>query len=204
MFTGIISETSKVKKISATKSGFSIEICNLRKAKLGESINVNGVCSTVVKKVYLPGRAAQNISFVYMPETLRLSNLRLLKKGDIVNIEQSMRLSDRLNGHIILGHIDGKGKILNITKEGNSQVFEIKIPGRNFKKLLVYKGSVAVEGISLTVVKVLRNSFLVKIIPYTLKHTNLKYKKKGDFVNLESDILAKYASRTKSSQHGFL
>ena len=189
MFTGIIKKTSKVKNIKPQGGGFGVEIKNnLGKIKLGESITVNGVCSTVKK-------TGKNISFEYMPETLRLSNLGSLKKGDIVNLEQSMRMEDRLDGHIVLGHIDGKGEILDIKKEGNSQIFDIEVPAREFKKLLVYKGSVAVEGISLTVAKVLRNSFLVKIIPYTLKQTNLQFKKKGDKVNLEFDILAKYANK---------
>ena len=177
----------------------SLEIANtLRKVKAGESISVNGVCSTVKK-------AGKNISFEYMPETLKLTNLGLLKKGDMVNLETSLRFGDKLDGHIVLGHIDGKGKILKIKKEGNSQVFEISpVRGRegsqrpsasNGMKFLVYKGSVAVEGISLTVAKVLPNSFIVKIIPYTLKHTNLGSKKVGDAVNLEFDILAKYANQ---------
>jgi len=189
MFTGIISKTSKVKKIKPTNKGLSLEILNsLQKTKSGESINVNGVCSTI-KKI------GKSIFFEYMPETLKLSNLGLLKKGDTVNTEQSMRLNDRLDGHIVLGHIDENGKIMHIKKEGNSQVFEIKVPSKKFIKFLVYKGSVAVEGISLTVATVLKNSFIVKIIPYTLKHTNLKFKKVGDLVNLEFDILAKYANK---------
>ena len=130
-----------------------------------------------------------------MPETLNLSNLSFLKKGDEINVEQSMRLNDRLDGHIVLGHIDGKGKILSIKAEGNSKVFEIKIPDKKFEKFLVYKGSVAMEGISLTVAKVLKNSFIVKIIPHTFENTNLKFKKVGDEVNLEFDILAKYANK---------
>src|SRR5258708_5031224 len=130
-----------------------------------------------------------------MPETLRLSNLGFLKKGDTVNIEQSMRLSDRLDGHIVLGHIDHKGKIISIKKEGNSKIFEIKVPDKKFIKFLVFKGSVAVEGISLTVAKVFKGNFIVKIIPYTLRNTNLKYKQKNDFLNLEFDILAKYANK---------
>ncbi len=189
MFTGIISKTSKIKKVNTPKGSFSIEVINnLGKVKLGESISVNGVCSTIQK-------TGRNISFEYMPETLKLSNLELLKKGDRVNIEQSMHLGKRLDGHIMLGHIDGKGEILDITKEGNSQVFKIKVPDRKFHKFLFYKGSIAIEGISLTVAQVLKNSFIVKIIPYTLKHTNLKYKKKGDFLNLEFDILVKYANK---------
>ncbi|OGI60784.1 riboflavin synthase subunit alpha [Candidatus Nomurabacteria bacterium RIFCSPHIGHO2_01_FULL_38_19] len=189
MFTGIISKTSKVKNINPNKDGLSLEILNnLRKVKLGESININGVCSTVKK-------FAKNISFEYMPETLKLSNLDFLKKGDTVNTEQSICLSDRLDGHIVLGHIDTRGEIVNIAKEGNSKVFNIRMPKKKFMKFLVYKGSIAVEGISLTVAKVLKNNFLVKIIPHTLEHTNLKFKKKGNIVNLEFDILAKYANK---------
>lgn len=198
MFTGIISKTAKVKKVNAKKGGLSIEILNnLGKVKSGESIAINGVCSTVKKLAPSKGGVGRNISFEYMPESLKLSNLGFLKKGDTVNIERSMRLGDRLNGHIILGHIDGRGEILNIEKEGNSQMFNIKMPNQKFYKFLVYKGSVTVEGISLTAAKVLRHSFIVKIIPYTLKHTNLKYKKKDDFLNLEFDILAKYAHASK-------
>jgi len=191
MFTGIIKKTSSLKNIQPVKGGLEIEISNnFGKIKLGESININGVCSTVKK-------SGKNIFFEYMPETLNLSNLSFLKKGDEVNIEQSMRLNDRLDGHIVLGHIDGKGKILSIKAEGNSKVFEIKIPDKKFEKFLVYKGSVAVEGISLTVAKVPKDSFVVKIIPHTLENTNLKFKKVDDEVNLEFDILAKYVSRTK-------
>jgi riboflavin synthase len=189
MFTGIIKKTSKVKDINIKNSSFYVEILNnLGKIKLGESININGVCSTVKK-------SGKNISFEYMPETLNLSNLGFLKRGDEINIEQSMRLNDRIDGHIVLGHIDGKGQILSIKKEGNSQVFEIQIPEKKFHQFLVYKGSVAVEGISLTITKVSKKSFVVKIIPYTFKNTNLKSKKKGDFLNLEFDILAKYANK---------
>jgi len=189
MFTGIIKKTSKVSGVKKRKGNFSVEITNnLGKVKLGESISVNGVCSTIKK-------SGAKISFDYTPETLKLSNLGLLNKGDTVNIEQSMHWGDRMDGHMVLGHIDGKGKILNITKEGNSRVLEIKVFEKKFMKFLVYKGSIAAEGISLTVVKILKNSFIVKIVPYTLKHTNLKLKKKGDFVNLEFDILAKYANK---------
>lgn len=196
MFTGIIKKTSKVEKVKFMKDSFSVDIFNnLGRLKIGESISINGVCSTIKKLTSPRGDSAKNISFEYMPETLRLTNLGFLKKGDIVNIEQSMRLSDRLDGHIVLGHIDGKGKILSIKKEGNSKVFYIKVPNKKFIKFLAYKGSIAVEGISLTVAEVLKNSFMVKIIPHTLKNTNLKFKKKGDEINLEFDILAKYANQ---------
>ena len=188
MFTGIIKKTAKVKNVRLVNGGFSLEVLNnLGKVKIGQSISVNGVCSTVKK-------SGESLHFEYMPETLKISNLEFLKKGDIVNLEQSMRLNDRLDGHIVLGHIDAKAKIISIKKEENSRVLEIQV-AKAFKKLLVYKGSVAVEGISLTVAKVSKNSFLIKIIPYTLSHTNLKFKRVGDFVNLEFDIMVKYANQ---------
>ena len=191
MFTGIISKTSKVKNIKSKKGGLRVEIANnLGKVKPGESIAVNGICSTARK-------SGKNIYLEYMPESLKLSNLGFLKKNDIVNLEQSMRLNDRLSGHIVLGHIDGKSKIISIKKEGNSRVFKLEISDKQFKKFLVYKGAIAIEGISLTITRVLNNFFTVKILPYTLKHTNLKNKKEGDFVNLEFDILAKYIHANK-------
>ena len=199
MFTGIISKTSKIVSATSNKNGMFLEIENkIKKAKIGlpaealakegESISINGVCSTVKK-------AGKILAFDYMPETLKLTNLAQLKKGDIVNLEQSLRFGDTLSGHIVLGHIDGKGKIESIQKEGNSLAFEIRIPNKAFKKFLIYKGSVAVEGISLTIAKVLKDSFTVKIIPHTLENTNLKFKKKGDLLNIEFDILAKYAQQ---------
>ncbi len=188
MFTGIIQKTSKVANIKSNKNRMLLEVINnLGKIKLGESISVNGVCSTVKG-------SNKNISFEYMPETLKLSNMSLLKKNDLVNLERSMKFGDRLDGHIVLGHIDTTGKIISIKREGNSNVFEIKID-KKFRKFLVYKGSIALEGISLTTTKVSTSSFVVKILPYTLKNTNLKSKQKGDTVNLEFDILAKYVSR---------
>lgn len=191
MFTGIISKTAKVKKITAKSGGLVIEIPNtLGKVKLGESITINGVCSTVKK-------SGVSLSFEYMPESLKLSNLSFVKKGDTVNLERSMKFGDRLDGHIVLGHIDGKGKILNIVKEGNSSIFEVEVPDKKFRKLLVYKGSVTVEGISLTVAKVSKKSFTIKVIPYTMSHTNLKEKKVKGYLNLEFDILAKYANAAK-------
>lgn len=194
MFTGIIKKTAKVQNVKATEDGLLVEVLNnFGKIKIGESISINGVCSTVKKL----NKNKSRIVFEYMPETLKLSNLSLLKRGGVVNTEQSMRMSDRLDGHIVLGHIDGKGKIVSIKKEGNSRVFEIKVPQKSFKKFLVYKGSVAVEGVSLTVAKVFKDNFTVKIIPYTLENTNLKFKKRGDAVNLEFDILAKYANANK-------
>lgn len=188
MFTGIV-KTSKIKNARPTSKGLVLEVLNnFKKTKIGESIAVNGVCSTAIKN-------GKNIIFEYMPESLRVSNLGFLKKDDTVNVERSMRLSDRLDGHIVLGHIDATRKIISIRKEGNSKVFKIHIQDKKYRKFLAHKGSVALEGISLTVAKILKNAFVVKITPYTLEHTNLRYKKAGDLVNIEFDILAKYANK---------
>lgn len=196
MFTGIIHKTSKVVGLNSKKDGLSLQVLNnLGKLKLGESISVNGVCSTVKKLAPWKGRVGKNISFEYMPETLKLTNLSTLDKGSIVNLERSMQAGDRMSGHIVLGHVDGVGKILSIKKEGNSQVFSIKASSKKFMKFLVYKGSITVEGVSLTVAKVKKDFFTIKILPYTLNHTNLKFKKIYDAVNLEFDILAKYADK---------
>lgn len=190
MFTGIITKTAKVRSVIPGRGGLVLGIdAAMNRARRGDSVSVNGVCSTVKEK------NGKILMFEYIPESLRLSNLSSLKVGDRVNLEESLGPNDKFHGHIVLGHIDGKGEILNIKKEGNSRVLEIKIPSSNFRKFLVYKGSVALEGVSFTVTKVSRTSFFVKIIPYTLSHTNLKQKKKGDLVNLEFDIIAKYANK---------
>ena len=191
MFTGIISKTSKVEKILLYKNSMFLEVKNnLKRLKVGESVSLNGVCSTVK-------RAGRNLFFEYMPETLKLSNLAFLQKGDKVNLEESLRFGDSLSGHIVLGHIDCTAEIVSIKKEGNSKVFGIKVLNKKFMRFLFFKGSITLEGISLTVAKVLRNSFFVKIIPYTIEHTNLNKKKKGDLVNLEFDILTKYLYASK-------
>lgn len=189
MFTGIVSKTTKVKKHTHQKGGSFLVINNpFVKTKIGDSILINGVCSTVKKN-------GSELVFEYMPETLEVSNLSLLKKNDTVNTEQSLRLQDRLDGHIVLGHIDCVGKIQSIQIEGNSRVVKIKVLKKEFMKFLVHKGSVAVDGISLTISRVYTDAFVVKLIPYTYTHTNLKYKKEGSTVNLEFDILAKYANK---------
>ncbi len=193
MFTGIIRATGKIKKVIPQKDGgLSMSISKPRwNIKKGDSITVNGVCSTVKK-------TAPALAFEYMPETLSKTNLSALTEKNTVNLEQSLRASDRLDGHMVLGHIDTTGKILSIKTEGNSKVFKINIKDKDiFMKFLVPKGSVAVEGISLTVVDVSSNYFTVKILPYTLEETNLKERKEGDVVNIEFDILAKYLLKQK-------
>jgi len=157
--------------------------------KSGDSICMDGVCSTVAG-------AGKTVKFQYMPETLSRSNLGALSSGDSVNLEASLRASDRLDGHIVLGHIDTVGKIISIENEGNSKVLTIAVlePAR-FMKFVAEKGSVAVDGVSLTVVDVKAKTFTVKLVPYTSDNTGFKNKKVGDAVNLEFDILAKYLEK---------
>lgn len=186
MFTGIISASAKITHVTTTGKGLTITITKPKgfSIKKGDSISVNGVCSTVTN--ISPG-----ISFWYMPETLAKSNLGELSVGSVVNLEQSIKPTERLDGHIVLGHVDTVGKISNITPEGSSKIFtiELKIPHEG---LLAPKGSVTVEGISLTTVIVKKNTFTIHSIPYTLEHTNLHSKRVGDTVNIEYDVIAKY------------
>ncbi|MEK7076597.1 MAG: riboflavin synthase [Patescibacteria group bacterium] len=187
MFSGIITHRGKIKRILSLKGALDvfIEAQQLLRTRDGESISVNGVCSTVV-------RASQNsLQFHYMPETLRKTNLGKFKAGDMLNLEPSLTLSSLLGGHLVLGHVDGLGRIRKIAKDGSARIIRIAIQ-KTLLPYIVPKGSVAVEGVSLTVVKKFKNGFTVSLIPYTLAHTNLGEKRVGDTVNIECDIIAKY------------
>lgn len=190
MFTGIIRKTAHVEKIEKNSGGISVEIVNPKlRTKVGDSISVNGVCSTTVK-------TGGVLKFQYMPETVVRSTVGFLEKGDLVNLEESLRASDRLGGHIVLGHVDTVGMVKNVKGEGGSRVLTIHPRGsQKFMSFIAAKGSVALDGVSLTVVSVGRSGFTVKLIPYTLKNTNLGEKTVGSFVNVEFDILAKYLKR---------
>lgn len=192
MFTGIIAASSKITSAKKTSGGMLISVNAPKgwKVKVGDSITVNGVCSTA-KKVN------KQIEFFYMPETLAKSAAGSLKVGDVVNLEQSMRPSDRLDGHIVQGHVDTTGKIAKISLRGESYVLEVApvLTDKSLMRLLAPKGSIAIDGISLTVVDVLKNSFTVNLIPYTWDVTDLHTKQVGDLVNLEFDVLAKYLKR---------
>jgi riboflavin synthase len=191
MFTGIIEELGKVRSISSGTSLKRIEIQAkkvLEDLKKGDSINVNGTCQTVIK-------VTSNSFFVEtVEETLKRTNLGELKSQDQVNLERSLRFCDRLSGHILTGHVDCKGRIKSIIDTGDSWLFEFSLP-RAYLAYIVEKGSVGVEGISLTVVDVLKDSFSTSIIPFTFTHTNLNKKKKRDLVNIEVDLLGKFVKR---------
>lgn len=191
MFTGIIEEIGEIKNISSGIKSKNFEI-KARKVlddlKVGDSINVNGACQTII--------IIKKDSFVVqaVEETLKRTNLDLLKKGDKVNLEKPLKLSDRLGGHILTGHIDCTTQIKSITPGGDSLIFEFGLPSE-YSDLIMEKGSIAVEGISLTIAELKENSFTVSIIPFTLQRTTLREKKIKDLVNLEFDLLGKYVKR---------
>jgi riboflavin synthase len=196
MFTGIIEEIGKVEGISKQGRNLKLRIKAskiLNDLKVGDSININGACQTVI--------TADGNSFTVeaVEETLRKTNLSELKRNDAVNLERAARLSDRLGGHLLTGHIDCVGEIKSITKREGSSLYEFQLPEK-FLIYLVEKGSVAVDGISLTVVEVKGNSFNVSIIPFTLENTVLGKKKLGDVVNIETDLIGKYVESILTSK----
>lgn len=191
MFTGIIEEVGKV--VSITK-GSASAILTIEGPKviidsqLGDSIAVNGVCLTVT------GIKGSCFTADVMAETLRRSSLGTLQVGSSVNLERAMSAMGRFGGHIVSGHIDGTGTIRHMKPEDNAIWIEIDTPS-NLLKYIVEKGSIAIDGISLTVAKLTESSFSVSVIPHTGKETTLLNKKVGDVVNLENDIIGKYVER---------
>ena len=191
MFTGIIEQTGKIKSFRKRGNQAKIAIefhASTSNLTLGESIAVNGVCLTVVKSVN--GYFAADIS----EETLDRTNLGELKPTDEVNLERSLKISERLGGHFVSGHIDGVGHISKKIKKGEDVLLTIKAPEK-IMKYVVEKGSIAVDGISLTVASCDEKSFTISIIPHTEVCTNLKWKKSGDIVNLENDMIGKYVEK---------
>jgi len=184
VFTGIVEEVGVVAKIS--DNGMTVLATKVTEdLKLGDSIAVNGTCLTAVSF----GRTEFSVDL--SPETVRRTSLDRLSVGGPVNLERALLASDRMGGHIVQGHVDGTGRIMSTKRDGDSTIFRIRVPKR-LNRYIVEKGFVAVDGISLTVVKIGASSFTLAVIPYTLKNTNLAALSVGDRVNLEADILAKY------------
>lgn len=191
MFTGIIEESGKVAGLQKTSGAARITIKGdmvLQDAKLGDSIAVNGVCVTVT------GIEEKQFQADISPETLKRTNLGELRQGASVNLERAMPLGGRFGGHIVSGHIDGTGIIKNRKEDENSIIFTIEAPWE-IMKYTAFKGSVAIDGISLTVADCTMEEFSLAIIPFTLAHTTLNRKKTGDRVNIECDVLSKYVER---------
>ncbi len=195
MFTGIIEQMGKVVSVTRSGSGARLTVTarGMRDLKRGESVAVNGACLTATE-IRRGDKGSTTISFDVLAETLRLTNLQFLKKGDAVNLERPLRASDRLGGHFLLGHVDGMGKIVRWEKRGADWLLEIAAPA-SVRPYLIYKGSVAVDGVSLTVAKAVRKTFEVWIIPRTWAVTTLGKREVGQLVNLEADVLGKYAKK---------
>lgn len=191
MFTGIIEELGTVRALTARSGGKKISIdakITLEGIEVGSSIAVNGVCLTVTEM--------DNTSFsAYISqETLNTTTFGKLRVGEKVNLERPMRFSDRLGGHLVTGHVDATGYIRGVTRRGEVSIFTIEVPV-HILPYIVPKGSVSVDGISLTVNDIKSNRFTVAIIPHTAQMTTLGFKKIGDSVNIETDIIGKYVER---------
>jgi len=211
MFTGLVEKIGTIEGQSRHGKGQRLSVSrpsSFDDIKTGDSISVNGVCLTITD---LNGKI---ISFDVMQESLDRSSLRDLKKGNKVNLERALKASDRLGGHFVSGHIDYKARIENIRIEADSRRLELSLP-KEYSKHIVSKGSVAVDGVSLTAGEVYNNRFSIYLIPHTLKITTLGLRKKGDFVNIEMDMLAKLKLKSENekstskvsmnflSEHGF-
>ena len=191
MFTGLIASLGTVERLAEGSTSCRLTVRApqlLSGVKIGDSIAVNGVCLTVV---HLRG---DTFTADVMPETVRRTTLHMLQPGDRVNLEKALRPTDGLDGHIVQGHVEGVGTIQQIISEGNTRVYRIQAPGE-LLRYIVEKGSIAVDGISLTVTETDDSGFGVSLIPHTAKMTTLGYKNVGDAVNLETDILARYVEK---------
>ena len=207
MFTGIVEEIGTVKAAQPGKLAISAKKV-IESTKKGDSIAVNGACLTVTEL------ADDHFSVDIMPETLRHTNLGMLRPGDGVNLERPLTVGGHMGGHFVQGHVDGMGKVLSATREGEAVLLRFEA-SQEMMRYIVRKGFVAVDGASLTVVEHDDTSFQVSLVAYTLQNTSLGGKKVGDFVNIEVDIIAKYVERltvekgsaiTKEflAEHGFI
>lgn len=192
MFTGIVEDKGRIDQISEgeKENAYTIEVSkiDINEIRIGDSVAVNGVCLTVVS---LDGK---KFKVEASHETLKKTNLSRLKINSNVNLERALKISDRLGGHIVTGHIDGTAKVLEVEPIGESIEFWFELPG-DLIKYFITKGSVAVDGISLTVNEVVGNKFSVNIIPHTQVETNIAKLIVGDEVNIECDILGKYVEK---------
>jgi riboflavin synthase len=198
VFTGIIEELGTVRSLERGSDSCQIFIMAqkvLEDVKLGDSIAINGVCLTVTSF------DREHFSADMMAETLAKTNLKDLSPGQKINLERAARLGDRMGGHLVQGHIDGVGTMVEQQKVGIAKIIRIKAPPE-IMDYLVSKGSVAIDGISLTVIDVLSDSFTVSIIPHTAKMTTLGFKKTGDTVNLEADIIGRYVEKLLNKSRG--
>ncbi len=189
MFTGIIQAVGRITTFEAGVLVIDAGDLDIKGLQIGESIAVNGVCLTLVNSVY------PKLTFELSEETISRSSFQDVAEGDSVNLERAMLASDRFGGHIVQGHVDGVGSIVSIREEGNSTVFRFRVPAERY---IIEKGSVTMNGISLTVVEPNGQEFDVWVIPHTIENTNLGHLKPGSKVNVEYDVIAKYVEKLVS------
>jgi len=195
MFTGIVAEAGTVEKIKPTAKAIQLTVRAgkiARGLKIGDSVAINGCCLTAVK-ISARGKS-KLVQFDLLQETWRVTNLQYTKPGSLVNLERPIGASGEFGGHFVTGHIDGMGKISRWERVGRDHVLDIAAPPE-VMRYMVYKGSIALDGISLTVASVQKKSFRIWIIPHTYEITALRDRKVGDAVNLETDLLGKYVEK---------
>lgn len=197
MFTGLIEDVGRIASLRLNQGSAVLAVetrLPVRSMELGASIAINGACLTVVKK----GKSTFTVEV--SPETLNRTSLTRLGIGGLVNLERPLRLQDRLGGHLVTGHIDGVAVVESIETRGEFTFFTFRVPTQ-LGSFLVPKGSVAVDGISLTINECSRRRFAVAIIPFTLEHTNLRARSVGDKVNIETDLIGKYVQKFVKAQN---
>ena len=191
MFTGLVEETGTLISLDRSETGARLTVrapLVSSDTRIGDSIAINGCCLTVVV------RDGETLAFDLLAETLARTNLGALQNGAAVNLERALAVNARLGGHFVQGHIDCTAEVLAIEPHGADHRIEVALPA-DYAHLVAFKGSIAVDGISLTVAEVLRKSFVIWIIPHTLAQTNLRTRRAGERVNLELDLIAKYLER---------
>jgi len=198
MFTGLIESVGEIAEVKPTAAGSRLRVSTPLGAELhpGDSIAVNGVCLTVISA------DAEGIHADVSPETARVSNFGAIRRGVAVNLERPLRADARLGGHFVQGHVDATGTIEDLRQEGESYWLTITFPPA-MAPFIVRKGSIAVNGISLTVAGADDRRFDVQVLPFTWAHTNLQQARDGDVVNIECDILGKYVARAIEAAHAF-
>ena len=196
MFSGIIENKGFVVKFEKQKDFRLVLDTNLKykDIKKGSSVCCNGICLTVISKK--KKKKYTQLSFDVSQETINCSNFNVIKKGDEINIEKSLRVGDEISGHFVFGHVDDTSKLISIKKVGDSHEIKLEI-SKKIKKFIAKKGSVSLNGISLTVNQVKNNFIVINIIPFTWLNTNLKGLKIGDRINLEVDMLARYVTQNQ-------
>ena len=196
MFSGIIENKGFVLKFEKQKDFRLVLDTNLKykDIKKGSSVCCNGICLTVIRKK--KKKKYTQLSFDVSQETINCSNFNVIKKGDEINIEKSLRVGDEISGHFVFGHVDDTSKLISIKKVGDSHEIKLEI-SKKIKKFIAKKGSVSLNGISLTINQVKNNFIVINIIPFTWLNTNLKGLKIGDRINLEVDMLARYVTQNQ-------